>query len=93
MQQANEELEQYGRKLCLRTHGIPTVDNETSEEVLDMVKSLIKETSSDIPDVVIDRAHWIGKSYKDKKSNACCKIIIVHFTTFKHRTMLMLSLS
>ena len=57
MQQANEELEQYGRKLCLRTHGIPTVDNETSEEVLDMVKSLIKETSSDIPDVVIDRAH------------------------------------
>ena len=44
MQQANEELEQYGRRLCVRIDGVPTVDNETSDEVLDKVKSLIKGT-------------------------------------------------
>ena len=36
---------------------------------VDKVKSLIKETSYGIPDVVIDRAHRIGKDYKDKRSN------------------------
>ena len=87
MQQANEELEQYGRGLCVRTDGVPRVDNETSDEVLDKVKSLIKETSCDIPDVVIDRAHRIGKGYNDKKTNFSCKSIIVRFTTFRHRTM------
>ena len=70
MHQANEELEQYGRTLLLRIDGVPTVDNETSDEVLDKVKSLIKETSCDIPDVVIDRAHRTGKGYNDKK-NKC----------------------
>ena len=64
-----------------------TVDNETSDEVLDKVKSLIKETSCDIPDVVIDRAHPIGKGYNDRKTNVLCKSIIVCFTTFRHRTM------
>ena len=53
----------------MRTDGVPTVDNETSDEVVDKVKSLIKETSYGIPDVVIDRAHRIGKGYKDKRSN------------------------
>ena len=87
MQQANEELEQYGRTLRLRIDGVPTVDNETSDEVLDKVKSLIKEISCDIPDVVIDSAHRIGKGYNDKKTNVHCKSIIVRFTTFRHRTM------
>ena len=67
MQQANEELEQYGRRLCVRNDGVSTVDNKTSDDVLDKVKSLIKETSCDIPDVVIDRTHRIRKGYNDKK--------------------------
>ena len=50
-------------RLCVRIDGVPTVDNETSDEVLDKVMSLIKETSCDTPDVVIDRAHRIGKGY------------------------------
>ena len=81
MQQANEELEQYGRRLCIRIDGVPTVDNETSNEVLDKVKCLIKENSYDISDVVIGRAHRIGKGYNNKKTNAPCKSSIVRFTT------------
>ena len=87
MQQANEELERYGRRIYIRIDGVPTVDNETSDEMLDKAKSLIKETSCDIPDVVIDRAHRIGQDYNDRKRNACCKSIILHFTTFRHRAM------
>ena len=71
MQQANEELEQYGRSLCVRNDGVPTVDNETLDEVLDKVKCLIKENSCDIPDVVIDKAHRIGKCYYNNKKNKC----------------------
>ena len=67
MQQTNKELEQYGRRLCIRINGIPTVENETSDEVLEKVKSLIKETSCDIPDIVPDRAHQIGKGCNNKK--------------------------
>ena len=71
MQQANEELEQYGRRLCVRIDGVSTVDNKTSDDVLDKVKSLIKETSCDIPDVVIDRTHRIRKGYNDKEKKKC----------------------
>ena len=45
MQQANEDLEQHGRRLRVRIDVVPTVDNKTSDEVLDKAKSLIKETS------------------------------------------------
>ena len=82
-----EELEQYGRRLCLRIDGVPSTDKETSDEVLEKVKSLVSESGCDIPDVVIDRAHRIGKEYRDKRSNLSCKSIIVHFTTFRHRTI------
>ena len=57
------------RRLCVRIDGVPTVDNETSDEVLDKLKSLMKETSCDIPEIVIDRARRIGKGYNDKKTN------------------------
>ena len=52
----NEELEQYGRRLYLRIEGFPPVENESLNDVLDMVKSLIKESGYEIPDAVIDRA-------------------------------------
>ena len=66
----NEELEQYGRRLCVRIEGIPSVGNEASDEVLDKVMSLMAEAECDIPEVVIDRAHRV----------------IVRFSTFRHRT-------
>ena len=69
-------MEQYGRRLCVRTDGVPTVDNETSVEVLDKVKSSINETSCDIPDAVIDRAHLIRKDYNDKKQMFVAKVLL-----------------
>ena len=83
----NEEIEQYGRRLCLRIDGVPTVKDETSDDVLKYTNSLFTEAKVDIPENVVDRAHRIGPTYTDKKSNKVCKSIIVRFTTFRHRTM------
>ena len=74
-----------------KIYGAPAVDNEISHEVLDKVKSLTIETSHDTPDVVIDRAHRIGKDYNDKKSNVSCKSAIVCSLNFMDRTMFYLS--
>ena len=86
-QNNHKELEQYGRRLCLRIDGVPTKTNESSDDVLESVKSLFKEAKVDIPESVIDRAHRIGSRYLDASSNNYCKSIIIRFTTFRHRTM------
>ena len=49
-QNNHEELEQYGRRLCLRIDGEPTNTNESSDDILDSVKSLFKEATVDIPE-------------------------------------------
>ena len=59
-QNNHEELEQYGRRLCLRIDEIPTKTNDSSDDVLDSVKSLFKEAKVDIPESVIDRTRKIG---------------------------------
>ena len=51
----NEELEQYGRCICLFIDTIPLKNNETSEDVLDSVKNCFQLTKVNIPDVVLDR--------------------------------------
>ena len=86
-QSRKEKLEQYGRRLCLRIDGLSTVQNESSDDVLELTKSLFKEAKVAVPDNVLDRAHRIGPSYKDKITSKKCKSIIVRFTTFRHRTL------
>ena len=68
LKRENEEVEQYGRSLCVRVDGIPSLENETSDEVIDKFKSLMQEAECDIPQVVIDRAHGIGKGSVEKKT-------------------------
>ena len=63
-QNNHEELEQYGRCLCLRIDGVLTKTNESSDDVLDSVKSLFKEAKVDISESAIDRAHRIGSRKK-----------------------------
>ena len=73
--------------MSLRVEGVPSIENESLDDLLDKVKSLITESECEIPDVVIDRGHRIGKEYKDKTRNVPCKSIIVTFSTFRHRTL------
>ena len=54
------------RRCCLRIEDVPSVENESSDDVLGKVKSLITESGCEIPDVVIDIANRIGRGYNDK---------------------------
>ena len=88
----NEELEKHGRRCCLKIEGVPSVENQSSGDVLGKVKTLITESGCEILDVVIHRAHRIDRGYKtrnmaDKAGNVPCKSIIVRFLTFQHRTL------
>ena len=88
LQNNTDENEQYSRRLCLRINGSPPVpegDNESSESCLEKVKNVFNDLGVDIPDVVIDRAHRIGRprSVKVKRVHQ----VIVRFTTWRHRTL------
>ena len=81
-----EENEQYGRRLCLRIEGIKPEKIENVDSCLNKVKNVLDSLGIDIPENVIDRAHRVGKSYKNHK-NVFCHPMIVRFTTWRHRTM------
>lgn len=72
-------VEQCGSRLFLRIKGAPSVENESTDNVLDNVEPLITESWCKIPDVVIERTHKTNKEYKDKSVNVPCESIIVNF--------------
>ena len=65
----NEELEQYGRRLCLRIDGVTSVNNESGDDVLKSVESLFREAKVDISKAVVDRTHRTEPKYFDKSSS------------------------
>ena len=66
-------------------NGCSVCRKESSNDVLDKVKSLITESGCEVPNVVIDRAHRIDKGYQDKTQIVPLKSIIVRFSTLRHR--------
>ena len=81
-----DDLEQYGRRLCLRIDNVEHKDRETADDVLNFVKEKIEESGTEIPDSVLDRAHRIGNVTENSEGKKV-QSIIVRFTTFRHRTM------
>ena len=80
LEQSVDDQEQYHRRLCLRIEGIPAAEKgkgESGEQCLAKVNQMVKKLNVNVPDVVIDRAHRIGKRHQ----------IIVGFTTWRHRTL------
>ena len=55
-QSNNKELDQYGRRLCLRIGGIPAVSNESSDDIMNFTKSLFKEAKVPVPENVLELA-------------------------------------
>ena len=83
----NLKLKQYGRRLCLRVSGIPAVSNESSDDVMNLTKSLFKEAKLSFPNNFLDRAYRIWPICNDRVSPKKCKSIIVRFTTLLHGTL------
>ena len=74
-QSRNEELEQYGRRLCLCIDSVPTAKDESSDDVLEFTKSLFQEAKVAGPDTALDRAHSNGPSYTDRITSKKCTSI------------------
>ena len=84
-QKKDDELEQHGRRVCLRNEGVEHKVNEKSEEFLEVI-NIIKESEAEIPESVLDRSHRIGPAYNNNDTEKKMESIIVKFTTFRHRT-------
>ena len=80
-----DELEHYSPRQCLRIDGIKKEDDETSAEVLNIVKNCFKEAEVDIPNHIIDRAHRVGKPFN--KNGIKYQSVIVKCTNFRYRSM------
>ena len=71
-----DELEQYGRRVCLRIEGVEHQVNEKSEEVLEKVVNIIKESEAKIPESVLDRAHRVGPTILPIIQGKRCKALL-----------------
>ena len=88
VQTHSDENEQYGRRLCLRLDGIPCVDGERADDVLEKCKSMWEEADVVLPDSVIDRAHRIGSPYNDRETHIKQQSVILRLTTHRRRSMI-----
>ena len=77
-----DDLEQYGRKLCLRILDVNGDDSEISDDVFDKCTELFDKLELDNSEAWVDRVHRMGK-----KTLGRVRPIIVRFTTWRHRTM------
>ena len=86
MQNSKEELEQYGRWLCLRINGFLVKLDQTSDDVYKSVKKYLMRVNWICPTpwlfelIETSLLDWSWCSdYKTK-----CKAIIIRFTMFMH---------
>ena len=59
LQDELDELEQYGRRSCIRIDGIPEVSNESSEDVFNNIVNMFVRVGIEDIEQNIDRAHRI----------------------------------
>ena len=64
----NEDLEQYGRRVCLRIEDVPVANEETAEEVFKKTENMLKKVCPNLSGDCIDRAHRIGPDFTCYKS-------------------------
>ena len=72
----NEKSEEFGRHLCFGADGIPAVNHESSHDVMNLLKSLFKETKFSLRENVLDCAHRIGPIYIDRVSQKSKKVLL-----------------
>ena len=58
-----DDIEQYGRRLCVRIDNMPVGEKETSDDCLNKVVQLMNNMDIDVDRGMIDRAHRISKKF------------------------------
>ena len=85
----NDDLEQYGRRVCFRIEDVPVANKETAEEVFKKTENMLKKISPNLSGDVL-----IGLIAQDQIIRVTCyksqekfSRIMVRFVSFKHRTI------
>ena len=58
--------EQYSRRNCLRLNGVEIVDNEDQSVIFNKIEKCYNDVGINFDPSSIDRAHRIGKPFRDK---------------------------
>ena len=82
-----DDLEQYGRRVCVRIDDVPVESEETADSVYEKVGEFFRKACPDIPVSCIYRTHRIGFEYKSCRNKKKFCSIIVCFMNFRHRAM------
>ena len=59
-----DDIEQYGRRLCLRVADMPIIQNKTPYTMEEELRKEFNSMGVNIPHHAIDRAHRIGKNFE-----------------------------
>lgn len=81
-----EDLQQYGRRDCLRIHGVEVVGDdveESADAVLKKVENIASKIGAELNPDDVYRAHRIGKTIEKKGKKT--KQVIVKFHSWKAR--------
>ena len=60
LERKTDDLEKYGRRLCIRIDGVEVNEDETAEECTGKVLNMLQKSNADVSNKDIDRAHRIG---------------------------------
>ena len=89
-----DDVEQYGRRLCLRVDDVPLRASETPKYIEHELHGEFVNMGLKLPEEVIDRAHRVGKRYEVDEENEDGVVtgvtkqqVIVRFTSWTHRTL------
>ena len=77
--------ERYSRRTSIRIHGIEVPENESTDNVMAVVKSCHEKIHVPFDQDNIDRVHRIGKKYTDGNTRKKIQSIIVKFKSWKSR--------
>ena len=86
-----EDVQQYGRRLCLRVDDIPLRSIETPTDIEYVLHSEFEKMWLQLPEEATDKAHRVGKRYKVEDEYGMVtgitrQQVIVRFTNWTHRT-------
>ena len=89
-----DDVEQYGRRLCLRVDNFPLRANETPKGIEHELHREFTNMGLKQPEEAIDMAHRVGKRYEVEEEDEDGVVtgvtkqqVIVRFTSWTHRTL------
>ena len=84
LERKTDDLEQYGRRLCIRKDGVEVNEDETAEECTDKVLNMLQKSDVEVSNKdIIDRAHRIGSKRTVSADGKKVQQIIVKFLTWQ----------